>query len=87
MSGGTYPRELEAQGDRDPGQGAKPSQTIAHHGPICPQRMFWDCRRKPEYPEEAPKAWGEHADSACAHRAEEGFEPPTLDVRGKLANQ
>ncbi|KAK3561141.1 hypothetical protein QTP86_028291, partial [Hemibagrus guttatus] len=34
--------------------------------------------RKPEYPEETPKARGEHANST--HTAEAGIEPPTLEM-------
>ncbi|KAK3570988.1 hypothetical protein QTP86_033196 [Hemibagrus guttatus] len=37
-------------------------------------RMSLDWGRKPEYPEETPEAWREHANST--HTAEAGIEPP-----------
>ncbi|KAK3568889.1 hypothetical protein QTP86_019582, partial [Hemibagrus guttatus] len=43
--------------------------------PINLPRMSLDWGRKPEYPEETPKA--EHANST--HTAEAGIEPPTLE--------
>ncbi|KAK3542796.1 hypothetical protein QTP70_002997 [Hemibagrus guttatus] len=43
--------------------------------PINLQCMSLDWGRKPEYPEEAPEAWGKHANST--HMAEAGIEPPT----------
>ncbi|KAK3533789.1 hypothetical protein QTP70_027348, partial [Hemibagrus guttatus] len=45
--------------------------------PINLQCMSLDRGRKPEYPEETPKARGEHANST--HTAEAGIEPPTLE--------
>ncbi|KAK3523181.1 hypothetical protein QTP86_021717 [Hemibagrus guttatus] len=46
--------------------------------PINLQCMSLDWGRKPEYPEETPKARGEHANST--RTAEAGTEPPTLEV-------
>ncbi|KAK3559181.1 hypothetical protein QTP86_005085 [Hemibagrus guttatus] len=46
--------------------------------PINLPCMSLDRGRKPEYPEETPEAWGEHANST--HTAEAGIEPPTLEV-------
>ncbi|KAK3546463.1 hypothetical protein QTP70_026318, partial [Hemibagrus guttatus] len=34
----------------------------------------------PEYPEETPEAWGEHANST--HTVEAGIEPPNLEIKG-----
>ncbi|KAK3533813.1 hypothetical protein QTP70_031071, partial [Hemibagrus guttatus] len=63
-------------------------QPIAGHTPdnlempINLQCMSLDWGRKPEYPEETPEAWGEHANAT--HTAEAGIEPPTLEVTGSL---
>ncbi|KAK3568936.1 hypothetical protein QTP86_020637 [Hemibagrus guttatus] len=80
------------QGRIHPGRSANPLQgthTLIHaitHShttdnlemPINLQRMSLDWGKKPEYPEETPEAWGEHANST--HTAEAGLKPPTLEV-------
>ncbi|KAK3564611.1 hypothetical protein QTP86_023758, partial [Hemibagrus guttatus] len=74
------------QGKIHPGRSANPSQgthtysLIHSHNlemPINLQCMSLDWGRKPEHPEETPKARGEHANST--HTAEVGIEPPTLE--------
>ncbi|KAK3524310.1 hypothetical protein QTP70_027867, partial [Hemibagrus guttatus] len=84
------------QGRIHPGWSAKPSQgthtlsfthAITHttdnlEMPVNLQCMSLDRGRKPEYPEETPKAQGEHANST--HTAEAGIEPPTLEINQKL---
>ncbi|KAK3557915.1 hypothetical protein QTP86_003311 [Hemibagrus guttatus] len=52
--------------------------------PINLQCMSLDWGRKPEYPEETPKARGEHANST--HTAETGIEPPTLEFAKRFAS-
>lgn len=69
MSGGTYPRELEAQGDRDPGQGAKPLHTMdqsAHNACFGTAGGNRSTLKKP------PKH-GENMQTSHIHRAEAGF--------------
>ncbi|KAK3569359.1 hypothetical protein QTP86_026785, partial [Hemibagrus guttatus] len=85
------------QGRIHPGRSANPSQGTHTHShsltqshttdnlemPINLQRMFLDQGRKPEHPEETPKARGEHANSTHTHMAVVGIEPPTLEEEKK----
>ncbi|KAK3543507.1 hypothetical protein QTP70_023222, partial [Hemibagrus guttatus] len=76
------------QGRIHPEQSANPSQGTHTHSQFRYasnlQCMSLNRGRKPEYPEETPKARGEHANST--HRAEAGIKPLTLEVWGKRAN-
>ncbi|KAK3570620.1 hypothetical protein QTP86_023815, partial [Hemibagrus guttatus] len=72
------------QGRIHPGRSANPSQGTHSHTtdnlemPINLPCLSLDWGRKPEHPEETPKARGEHANST--HTAEAGIEPPTLEL-------
>ncbi|KAK3520706.1 hypothetical protein QTP70_030582, partial [Hemibagrus guttatus] len=75
------------QGRIHPGRSANPSQgthtlsfthAITHYGQFRDanlQCMSLDWGRKPEYPEETPEAWGEHANSTHTRRRESNPQP------------
>ncbi|KAK3526441.1 hypothetical protein QTP70_025474 [Hemibagrus guttatus] len=82
------------QGRIHPGQSANPSQgthtlssthAITHttdnlEMTINLQCMSLDRGRKPEYPEETPKAWGEHANSTHTWRRRASNPQPWSEV-------